>query len=262
MTRVRPGDVVTADPMVRDLTCEFCRRGEENRCLNARWPVFGFAEMTVAPEENVYPVRRASPEEIALSEPLAAVVNSVERSGLSLGDDVVVVGDGPNGLLHLKVALIAGAARVVVTGLMEHRLERALRYGAVDAVNVRERDPEEAVREAFGRLADRVFVTVGKVEAVLQGLRLVRKGGALVQFAGIYPEADVPIPGRVLHYHEVYITGATNSTRRQFATAVKLIDTRRVDVSDYVTHRFPLERAEEAIQTALSLKGFKVMVTP
>lgn len=263
VSRVRPGDRVVADPMVRDLTCPFCRRGEENLCMNAKWPVVGFTEYTVAPEENVYKISRASFFEAALAEPLAAVINSVERSKILLGDDVVVIGDGPNGLLHLKVAYISGAARVIVTGLMEHRLERALRYGATEVVNVAKEDPVKVVKDVFGEQgADRVFVTVGSTDALLQGIKMVRKGGTVVQFAGIYPETDVPISARFIHYSEAYLTGATNSTREQFRRAVKLLDTKRVDVSDYVTHKYPLEKAEEALQTAKSLKGFKVMVVP
>lgn len=263
VSRVRPGDHVVADPMVRDLTCPFCRRGEENLCMNAKWPVVGFTEYTIAPEENVYKISQASFFEAALAEPLAAVINSVERSKIRLGDDVVVIGDGPNGLLHLKMAYISGAARVIVTGLMEHRLERALRYGATEVVNVAKEDPIKVIKDIFGEHgADRVYITVGSKEALLQGLKMVRKGGTVIQFAGIYPEADVSISARFIHYSEAYLTGTTNSTREQFRRAVKLLDTMRIDVSDYVTHKYPLEKSEEALQTAKSLKGFKVMVVP
>jgi L-iditol 2-dehydrogenase len=166
------------------------------------------------------------------------------------------------GLLHLQLAYAFGAGRVIVTGLLKERLERATKLGAIEALDASREDTSAKVKATFDGLgADAVIVAVGAKEAFLAAVNLVKRGGTVIQFAGMYPEVDVPISSHFLHYSEVRLTGSSNSTSFNFATAVKLLESRRVNVSNFITHTYSIEEAVNAIDTAGNLKGFKVMIT-
>jgi len=213
------------------------------------------------PSGNAFKYSGISAEEAAFTEPLSCCLNGMMRVRLSPGDDVVIIGDGPIGQLHLQLAQAMGAGRVVVTGLVKQRLERAARLGAsvVDANG----DSVKEVKEIVGPLgADVVVVAVGSSSALETGLKMVKRGGVVVQFAGIYPETDIPISSRFVHYSEAYLTGSSDSTRVHIARALKLLENGRVKVSDFVTHRYPIEDAKKGIESAAELTGFKVMIVP
>jgi L-iditol 2-dehydrogenase len=255
------GDMVALYPAARCGNCFFCLRGQENLCINTKWPVGGYADYTIAPAKNAYKFTKLSDQEAAFSEPLSCCLNGMLRAGIYPGCDVAIIGDGPIGQLHLQLAQTMGASRVVVTGLMKERLDRAARLGAetVDAKG----DSVKQVKAILGELgADVVIVAVGSSAALQTALAIVRRGGRIIQFAGIYPEVDIPIPSRFIHYSEAYLTGSSDSTRFQFASALDLLENGRVKVADFVTHRYPVEKATEAIDATANLSGFKVMILP
>jgi L-iditol 2-dehydrogenase len=261
VTRFAKGVMVALYPAVRCGNCFFCLRGQENLCINTKWPVGGYADYTVAPARNAYKFSKISHQEAAFSEPLSCCLNGMLRAGVYPGCDIAIIGDGPIGQLHLQLAQMMGASRVVVTGLVKERLERAARLGAetVDAKG----ESAKQVRGILGELgADVVIVAVGSSAALQTALAIVKRGGRIVQFAGIYPEVDIPIPSRFIHYSEAYITGSSDSTRFQFARSLDLLENARVKVADFVTHRYPVEKATEAIDAAANLSGFKVMILP
>lgn len=260
---VKKGDSVVVEPGARCGYCFYCIRGQENLCLNTKWPVGGFAEYTVAPASNAHTFKGISPREAAFAEPLSCCVNAMTRANLRPACDVVIVGDGPMGMLQLQLAYASGAGRVIVTGLLKERLRRAAKLGAFQALDASQGDTVAKVKAAFDGLgADAVIVTVGSKEVFLSAMSMVKRGGTVVQFAGIYPEADVPIPSKFLHYSEVRVTGSSDSTPLHFDTALRLLEDRRVNVADFVSHTYPIEEAVNAIDTAGNLKGFKVMILP
>ena len=261
VTNLDNGDMVALYPAVRCGNCFYCMNGQENLCVDSKWPIGGFADYTVIPAKNAFKFAGISAEEAAFAEPLSCCLNGVMRADLRPGCDVVIIGDGPIGQLHLQLAQAMGAGRVLVSGLIKERLERAARLGAkpIDAEN----DPAKQVKEILGPAgADAAIVAVGSTMALQTALQVVKRGAKVVQFAGIYPETDVPIPSHFIHYSEAYITGSSDSTRTQFASALSLLENRRVRVADFVTHRYPIENAKEAIETAANLAGFKVMIVP
>jgi len=261
VTNLSKGDQVTLYPAVRCGNCFFCINGQENLCVDTEWPIGGFADYTVVPAKSAFKFSNISTQEAAFTEPLSCCLNGMIRAEIKPGCDVVVIGDGPIGQLHLQLAQTMGAGRVVVTGLMKERLQRAERLGArtVDA----SWDSVKQVKDIVGPLgADAVVVAVGSSSALQTALQIVKRGGKVVQFAGIYPEADIPIPSKLIHYSEAQITGSSDSTRSQFERALRLLESGRVKVADFVTHRYPIEKAKEAIEAAADLKGFKVMILP
>ena len=268
------GDRVGVDPVVPCGFCEYCLSGMENVCANRRAIGYefdgSFAEYVRIPKEAVIAgnVRRiadtVSWEAAALAEPLACCINGQQRVGVGVGDSVVVVGAGPIGLMHLKLAKLAGASFVLVSEVHEHRRATALTFGA-DRVS----DPRtESVREAVatvtgGRGVDVVIVAVGHPGAAEEAITWVKKGGRVSLFAGFAPGASITIDPNSVHYNEVTVTGASALKRRDYALAMDLVASADFGIDRLVTHRFALKDITEALRLSeLGASSIKVAVHP
>jgi len=263
VTGFQRGDKVVVEPAIRCNRCFYCLRGEHNLCLNTKWPFGGFAKHVVVPETSLHRFSVISSLEASFTEPLSCCLNGMMRACLEPGSDVAIIGDGPIGQLHLQLAYVLGAARVIITGMIDQRLERARRLGATEAINAAKSNVANKVKERFDDLgADVVMVTVGTSAALQEAIAMVKKGGRVIQFAGIYPEVDIPFSARFIHYSQVWVTGSVDSTPFQFARALRLLESGRVKVADFVSHECRLTDTVKAIEAASNLSGFKVMIRP
>jgi L-iditol 2-dehydrogenase len=261
---IAAGDRVAADWRYVCGRCYQCRRGVFNYCEHLQRAVRGgFAQLGVAPLSQLRRIPDSvSFEEAAFCEPLACVINGNEMTPMRLGDDVVIVGAGPIGLLHLQLALRRGA-RAIVSDPLPARLEAARALGAHDVVDASAGDPVARVKElTAGRGADAVIVAVGAGEAAGQGLQMGAIGGRVNFFAGTYPEVELPFDPNLVHYRQLVVTGSHDFTPHHFSTALKLIQHRIVDVRRLISHRFDLDGVREAFEMAAGRGGLKSMVLP
>ncbi|AHY48310.1 Threonine dehydrogenase and related Zn-dependent dehydrogenase (plasmid) [Rubrobacter radiotolerans] len=267
------GAPVAMYPLLQCGRCFYCLRGMENVCEHLR--IFGnvenggLAEYVRLPARavergNLFVAREERPiEELALAEPLACCVNGLEKYRVEVGDTVVILGAGPIGLLHLQLALLSGAREVIVSNPSEPRRRFAERLGATVTVDPRAEDLPEVVRERTGgRGADAAVICIGKPELVNEALRLVRKGGRVNAFAGLSGAGWAEVEANLIHYNEVLLSGGSNCRRRDFETAMRLIEERRIDTAAMVTDRFPLAEAARAIERSSRSDGMKVAVMP
>jgi L-iditol 2-dehydrogenase len=261
---IEVGDRVVADWRYVCGRCYQCRRGVFNYCEQLRRGVRGgFAEYGVAPLTQLRLIpAHVGYEEASFCEPLACVVNGNEMTPMRLGDDAVVVGAGPIGLLHLQLARARGA-RVIVCDPLPARLETARTLGAHEVVAA-VGDAAVAQVQALtdGRGADAVIVAVGAAEAVRQGLAMAAINGTVNAFAGIYPASDFPFDPNLVHYRQVRLTGSHDFTPHHFSTALKLIRHGIVRVGPLISHRYDLDGTGEAFELAAGRRGLKAMVEP
>ena len=170
---------------------------------------------------------------------------------------------GPIGLFHLQLSLLSGARTVIVSEPSEARRELASALGAHVTVDPTTEDLEAVVQEATGGLGvDVSTICIGMPRLVNESLRLARKGGRINVFAGLAGAGWSEVEANLIHYKELIVTGTANSRRADYEVALRLIETGRIAVERMVTHRFPLESAVEAIETAESGEGIKIAVTP
>jgi L-iditol 2-dehydrogenase len=249
------GQRVAVEPGVPDRTCEFCRSGRYNLCPNVQFmatpPVDGaFAEYVVMPEDFVFPLPdHMTLEEGAMIEPLSVGVYAIHRSGLRAGQDVVVLGAGPVGLVTMQVARAAGAGAVTVVDLDAHRLEVAKSLGATAIVNASREDPQERVLELTGgRGVDIVFEAAGSAKTAAMAVHLARRGGRVTAI-GLPPEDNFPYPLVMAMAKEVDIVTVFRYAN-VYPSAIALVAAGRVDVKGMITHRFTLEHAERALQVS------------
>jgi L-iditol 2-dehydrogenase len=249
----RVGQRVAVEPGVPDRVCEFCRAGRYNLCPNVQFmatpPVDGaFTEYVVMPADFVYPLPdHVSLEEGALIEPLSVGVYALHRSQLRAGQDVVVLGAGPIGLVTLQVARAAGAGAIYVVDLDAHRLQVARTLGATASIDASREDVQERLAALTeGRGVDIVFEAAGSPKTAALAVHLARRGGR-VTMIGLPPEDNFPYPLVAAMAKEVDIVTVFRYAN-VYPAGLALVAEGRIDLKSLITHRFPLEQAESALQ--------------
>jgi L-iditol 2-dehydrogenase len=200
-----------------------------------------------------------------VAEPLSCVLHGQELAGVAEGQTVVVVGAGPIGCMHVRLARARGAARVLLIELSSRRLELAAGLVAPDEAIVADAtDTVEAVRKLTdGRGADVIVVAAASAKAQEDGLRMAARRGKVSFFGGLpEDESTITCDANIVHYREVGIVGANGSTPDHNKQALQLIASGAVPVADLITHRLPLERAVEGIHTVTRGEAIKVTVEP
>ena len=267
----RKGQAVCVCPQFACGHCERCIRGAENLCRNVTamgYEIDGaFAEFVRIPAKgvatgNVFFVPEGLTfEQAALAEPLACVMNGQERVGVNLGEVVAVLGAGPIGILHIKLARRAGARRIIVSEPNPLRREAALKAGADVAV-----DP--VAEDLFGRMltesggfgADVVIVAIGVPSLANDAIRLARQRGRISLFAGFAKGAQAQLDVNAIHYNELVVTGSSGLGRLQFERALNMIASGHLEVDSLLTHRFGLRDIRKALETAEHGSAIKVAI--
>jgi threonine dehydrogenase-like Zn-dependent dehydrogenase len=200
----------------------------------------------------------------SLLEPLAVGLNTVDRLRISLGETVMVLGQGPIGLALTRLCALSGAGKLIVTDAREAPFVVSRAYGASDCIDVTQTDPEQAVLDLTdGVGADIVIETSGFPASSAMCLDLVRKEGKVAHIGwanDLPPLPVIPIMAKTL---TVFGIGG-NGGRGQYERAQELVRTGRFDLDPVVTHRFSLDDVAEAFAVAASKQGgaIKVVVNP
>jgi len=261
--RVRAGN---SAPCLR---CVMCQKGLYNLCEDMLWLWGAYAEYIKVPARMVTVNMQEVPshltyEEAAVTEPLACVLHGIEKTHVTLGDTVAIIGAGPISLLHLQLAKKMGAERVVITDLVDERLQVAEELGADKTINVKSEDPVKEVREfTNGYGADLVIEAIGLPATWEQALKMVRKGGTVLEFGGCPPGTEIRVSTELLHYGQVTVFGAFHATPLHFRRALSLIASGAVNVKPLITRRVGLEEIKDAFETlTTSKRDLKVAVLP
>ncbi|MDG4831354.1 zinc-dependent dehydrogenase [Solwaraspora sp. WMMD1047] len=271
----QPGDrvqVIAAIPCGR---CAECRRGRMTVCPNQESMGYhydgGFAEYLVVPAKvlavgglNRIPAGLGYAE-ASVAEPLACVLNGQELARVGPGDDVVVMGSGPIGCLHVRLARSRGAARVFLVDVNRERLDLAAGLVAPDGtVCAAETDPVDGILKLTdGRGADVVITATAAGAAQEQALQMAARQGRISFFGGL--PKDNPIiacDSNLVHYRELTIVGANGSSPAHNAQALELIASGAVPVTDLITHRLPASAALDAFDIVARGEAIKVTIEP
>jgi L-iditol 2-dehydrogenase len=269
------GDRVQVIAAIPDGTCEYCLAGSPTICPNQtsmgyQYPG-GFAEYLIVPRAvlAVDGLNRIPDglgfAEASLAEPLACVLNGQELARVGEGDVVVVVGSGPIGCLHVRLARARGASRVILIDLNAARLAEAAALVEPDHTVVSgETDPVAAVLELTGgRGADVVITAAASGTAQEQGLRMLARRGRLSLFGGLPKDApNITVDANLVHYRELTLVGVNGSSPAQNKQALDLIASGAVPVADLITHRLPLNRVLDAIDILGRGEAIKVTIEP
>ena len=254
--------------------CKYCQKGYVNLCPSGKALGYfypgGFAEYIAVPREAVGQgnVLKLPPgisfEEASIVEPLSCCINGQDYLKIESGETVAVFGAGPIGRMHAELARASGASRIILIDLSPQRLELARNCSSIDYIvdAARENPVERVLDLTHGEGADVAIVACSSGKAQQQALKIATKKGRVSFFAGLPKQNSViELDSNIIHYREISVFGAFASYREQYLRALELISSGKVEAKDIITHRFPLDRIVEAIETAKSGIGLKVVIT-
>ncbi len=260
------GDRVFVHHHVPCYDCYFCRHGDFVLCpeyQKSNVEPCGLAEYVrvpawIASKGGVIRIADGiTYEAAALAEPLACCVKAVNKLGGV--KSAAVIGAGPAGMMNAML-LKDNGAEVFVIDTNEFRLDFAQKLGFVGI------SPEEEVQKILkdvtdNRGVDAVVVATGNTKVMQQSLHLVRKGGKVMIFGVPAKGAMLNVDANHIFSNEIQILTSGYCSETETNAALKLISEKRVDIESLITHRFPLSRANEALELAHKGAAMKVVVT-
>jgi L-iditol 2-dehydrogenase len=260
-----PGQRVTVEPSLVCGRCYNCLHGRYNICENLE--VIGCQTTGAMADYVVVPASKTvllpdgmTWDQAAMAEPLAVGIHAVRKAQMAPGANLLILGAGTIGLMTLQAARALGAGRVLVTDLLQDRLDLALALGADEAVNPSTTDLVAALEGAFGPwLADVIIECVGIAATARDAVRVARKGTRVV-LAGVFEE-EVTLNLGLVQDRELELVGTLMYVDEDFPTALALLRDGQVRAEPLISHRFPLGQAAQAFATADSReKALKVLI--
>ena len=249
------GDRVALEPGIPCGHCEFCKSGRYNLCPDVKFmaapPYFNGAlrryinhpaDFAFKLPDNVDTV------EGALIEPLSIGLHSTKRSGVGLGDIVVILGTGCIGLTSLLAAKARGASKVIMVDIFDNRLEKALKMGADAVINSQKEDPVARVKELLnGDLPNFVFESAGIPATAELAAKLVKAGGTILQIGSVNAESKFKL--YELTEKEVKVI-FTFRYANMYPTAIEAIASGQIDIRQLATDEFRFEDSQYAFEQA------------
>ena len=257
---LQPGDRVVIAPRLTCGKCAYCRRGLDNQCTN--YQTIGttidgaFAPFLVAPERAFFKISPAVPrDEAALFEPLSCVVGAVKRAPMQAGDNVLVIGGGPMGMLFAMQYQTMGAGKVMVADVAPYRLDFAQEMG-METINVKEKELGKAVKELTELGADIVVDAVGnQVDAAI---KCARRGGQIILF-GLRPHDNPPVNQYTITRYDLTVHGAFVGLY-PFVQTIQLLESQRLQLAKLITHRLPLSDLAHGVELMRTQQAMKVLI--
>jgi len=266
-----PGDRVFVSHHVPCNECRYCEAGQHSLCETLRTTNFdpgGFAEFIRVPRINVTNGTFRLPdgvsfEEGAFIEPLACVLRGIGTARFRPGRSVLVLGSGISGLLFIKVFRALGASRVAATDIETRRLDAAARFGADVALRPGEATSDRLRVGNGGLLYDLVVVCAGGASVFEQAVTLAERGGTVLLFAPPEPGLTMRLPLFRIWRDQIAILSTYAGCPADIEEAIEMIASKRVTVTDMITHRLPLDRAAEGFRlVSEGTESIKVIITP
>ncbi|MXX46249.1 MAG: NAD(P)-dependent alcohol dehydrogenase [Acidimicrobiia bacterium] len=263
---VHIGARVAVEPIRPCWNCDSCHRGVYNLCPHISFTGSphtdgALQESVVVPARGLHPLPDGMDFELgALVEPTSIAVHAVRRSGLRPGETVTIIGAGPIGLLILAVCRAYGAGAVHITDIDPGRLQIAEALDATTTADVRGMETEEIRRATHPTGTDITFEAVGSPRTLETAMELVRPSGRVVA-VGVNVTEHIPFNMMLAQSREATVIPIYLG-RDAFGEAIELLSSGRIQPEKLISHRFPLERAREAMDTALNsgAGAVKVMI--
>ncbi|MED3980103.1 zinc-binding dehydrogenase [Priestia megaterium] len=268
VTKVKVGDKVTSETtFVTCGECDYCLEKDYNLCAHRKGigtQINGsFAEYVISREESVHVLPDAVDlKAAALTEPLACCVHAaLEKTVVKKEDKVLIFGPGPIGLLQAQVVKAQGAF-VILAGITkdQKRLELAKSLGIDVTVDIQKESLEEIVltyTKGYG--VDKLFECSGAVQALNQGLPLVKKKGTFVQ-VGIFSEKLNLLDQESIIQREITYIGTRSQKPSSWHIALKLLEEKKINTEKMITKIVPLDYWRQGFEAVLSGNEIKVLI--
>jgi L-iditol 2-dehydrogenase len=251
VTGLERGQRVVCEGNIACLACRRCRAGDTHLCLTYDAVGFtragGYGEYVVVPARVVHPIPdHVSFDAAVLVEPGAVVLKALERARLEPAETVGIVGIGTLGALAIRLARLSSPSAIIAYGVRDEELELALALGADHGFSVARGNPEDETWKLAPGGLDVVVEAAGVVAAVELTTRLAREGGRVVMLGIAGHGHELVLPADRIALRDLTVLGSVGYTTAAWARTVEIVSQRLVDLDPIVTHRFPLERFQDA----------------
>jgi len=263
---------VIVSPLIPCLNCHHCHTGYFNSCNNLNEIGSsingGFANYISIPRNNILingiiPIENnINDDEASLIEPLSCCLNAHLNYNIPLsGEFVIIIGDGPIGLIHLQLSKLYGAKTIVV-GKISSRLNEAKSIGA-DLVLLNN-EPDESAKKiwnyTYGKGGKLIIVATSNPEGIDLALKLAGKNSLVSLFAGTSKNKLLSIDPNLLHYNQITLSGSFSSTPKVMKKAMDLVHEQKIDLRRLITHRFSLDEIGKAFNATERYNGFRSVI--
>lgn len=252
---IKPGDRVVVEPHYGCGECWYCKHGLYNVCINKKvlgamgWSG-GLGEYIVTPEQTVVHLAdNLSYEEGALIEPVANGMYAVRNTPITSDSTICIIGAGPIGIGDLLCAKLYDPKLIIIADIAQFNLDKAREMGAEHTVNSREEDLYEKVMELTNGLGvDMTFLAFGDEPTLNQATKITRRGGIIIQHALMLD--GIGFPYQIHQQHELDFKAYNMYQRKDFELICQAIAEGRMDLSHFVTQRYPIEEFAQAMYMA------------
>ena len=267
----KKGDRVFVTHHVPCNTCRYCLNNEHTVCdtiHNTKFYPGGFSQFLRVPEINVDRGTFKLPKELTYDEgtfiePLACVVRGFRKMGFKSASSVLVIGSGIAGILNIKLANALGASRIFSTDINKSRIKQAKKMGSDFSFNAKDNIPKMIKENNDGRLADFVILCAGVPSAIKQALDCVEPGGTILWFAPTKPGVNVDFPFFEIWNKQIKMFSTYAGAGKDIIDAIELIRSKKVQVVDMITHKFPMDKAPEGFKLVAEAEdSMKVIIEP
>ncbi|MGI6173928.1 MAG: zinc-dependent alcohol dehydrogenase family protein [Christensenellales bacterium] len=261
--RIKVGDRVSVDPNDCCGECYFCKNGKAHFCTNMKGYgttyAGGFAEYVAVPERQVYPLPDGlSFESGSQSETLSCCLNGIDLCKIRVGENVLILGAGPIGLMMLQLAKASGAGTVIVSEIVEEKRALAQKLGADIAIDPTKVDLKQEVSRLCENV-DCVIEAVGNTKTVAQAIDCAGNCATVMLFGLTQPDAEISVKPYEIFKKELCVTSSFINPYT-FSRAVKTLGSGVVKMDDIITDIVPLERITEVFTNPAYRKRGKVLI--
>jgi L-iditol 2-dehydrogenase len=247
--------------------CRFCREGHPNLCKALRFAGHG-AEDGALREKLAWPDQclHSLPDSLdeidgAMLEPLGVAIHAVDLGSVKPGTKVGVFGCGPIGLLVVQLARLMGAAQIIATDKLSHRLEAARAFGATSVFQAENGEENREIWAASGEEGVDVAFEVAGENAAVETAVASACPGATVVLVGIPADERTTFKASTARRKGLTIK-LCRRMKHTYPRAIRLVEKGLVDVRSLVTHRFPIDEYRRAFTVAERREGLKVVIEP
>ena len=266
VTRTKVGDRVVVDPLLYCGKCWACTHGHPQLCeklvfFGFSGPRGAFAEETIVDETIVYPISdKLSFEQAGILEPTCIAMHALRISKFRPGDNAIVFGAGPIGLLQVSLLRTAGATNIIMVGHHQHRLDHAMKLGATLALDPDRDNVVEAIKDATKGGADVAFEISGAQQCFTMGMNSLKALGEMVV---VSLSVNFELEARNALHNELKVL-TSQCTKDEFPIVADMMAHGLINTDGIITKKILLDNiAEEGFETLHRDKSqLKILVTP
>ena len=253
-------------------SCHHCKHGNETMCkkyYETNLSPCGLSEEYVVPEWNVSHggvlklPDSLSFEEAAMIEPLACCVRAWSKYHYQEGDSVAIFGVGPTGMMHVMLAQSKKFSKIFCFDVNDFRLDFAKKFKVSETINSADNNKVEKILEQTeGRGVDIAIVATSNLKALEDSIKMVRKGGTVMMFGVPSRGANIDLDVSTIYSKEITLVTSYAASDNDTKEALRLIESKEIDVKQLVTHTYPILDSQKAFDHARSGENaMKIIIT-